>query len=121
MIQVLNKKGSGVFDERDESLLAAFGAHAAVALDRAQLIESYVEKQRMEETLKLAHEIQMSMLPKRFPPFPHRTEFDLYAVIEPAREVGETSTIFCFLTMTTLVSLLAMCPEKGSQPRCLCQ
>jgi phosphoserine phosphatase RsbU/P len=88
VIQVLNKKGSGVFDEKDESLLAAFGAHAAVALDRAQLIESYVEKQRMEETLKLAHEIQMSMLPKRFPPFPHRTEFDLYAVIEPAREVG---------------------------------
>ena len=88
VIQVLNKKGGGVFDERDESLLAAFGAHAAVALERAQLIEAYVEQQRMAETLKLAHEIQMSMVPKRFPPFPQRTDFDLYAVIEPAREVG---------------------------------
>lgn len=88
VIQVLNKKGGGVFDERDESLLAAFGAHAAVALDRAQLIEAYVAQQRMAETLKLAREIQMSMLPKRFPPFPHRTDFDLYAIIEPAREVG---------------------------------
>jgi sigma-B regulation protein RsbU (phosphoserine phosphatase) len=68
--------------------LAALGAHAAVALERAQLTEAYVEKQRMEEALKLAHDIQMSMLPKRFPPFPDRSEFDLYAAIEPAREVG---------------------------------
>jgi sigma-B regulation protein RsbU (phosphoserine phosphatase) len=30
----------------------------------------------------------MSILPKIFPPFPQRTEFDLYAMIEPAREVG---------------------------------
>jgi len=88
VIQVLNKKDRGVFDERDESLLAALGAHAAVALERAQLTEVYVEKQRMDEALKLAREIQMSMLPKRFPPFPHRSEIDLYAAIEPAREVG---------------------------------
>lgn len=88
VIQVLNKKNRGVFDERDESLLAALGAHAAVALERAQLTEVYVEKQRMDEALKLAREIQMSMLPKRFPPFPHRSEIDLYAAIEPAREVG---------------------------------
>jgi sigma-B regulation protein RsbU (phosphoserine phosphatase) len=88
VIQVLNKKGRGVFDERDESLLAALAAHAAVALERAQLTEVYVEKQRMDETLKLAREIQMGMLPKRFPPFPHRPEIDLYAAIEPAREVG---------------------------------
>src|SRR6185503_16950426 len=88
VIQVLNKKNRGVFDERDESLLAALGAHAAVALERAQLTEVYVEKQRMDEALKLAREIQMGMLPKRFPPFPHRSEIDLYAAIEPAREVG---------------------------------
>src|SRR4029079_10386787 len=42
VIQVLNKKNRGVFDERDESLLAALGAHAAVALERAQLTEVYV-------------------------------------------------------------------------------
>jgi sigma-B regulation protein RsbU (phosphoserine phosphatase) len=30
----------------------------------------------------------MSILPKIFPPFPNRKEFDIYAVIEPAREVG---------------------------------
>lgn len=88
VILVLNKNSGGAFDERDESLLAAFGAHAAVALERAQLIEAYIEQQRLAETLKLARETQMSMLPKHFPAFSQRTDFDLYAVIEPAREVG---------------------------------
>jgi serine phosphatase RsbU (regulator of sigma subunit) len=88
VIQCLNKKDGGVFDDEDESLLEALAAHAVVALERARLTEAYVEKQRMEEALKLAHDIQMSILPKIFPPFPQRTEFDLYAMIEPAREVG---------------------------------
>jgi sigma-B regulation protein RsbU (phosphoserine phosphatase) len=88
VIQSLNKKNGGVFDEEDESLLEALAAHAVVALERARLTEAYVEKQRMEEALKLAHDIQMSILPKIFPPFPQRSEFDLYAMIEPAREVG---------------------------------
>jgi len=88
VIQTLNKKNGEGFNKEDESLLEALAAHSVVALERARLIEAYVEKQRMEETLKLAHDIQMSMVPKIFPPFPERSEFDLYATIEPAREVG---------------------------------
>jgi HAMP domain-containing protein len=45
-------------------------------------------KERIESELKIARDIQMSLLPRIFPPFPHRTEFELYATIEPAREVG---------------------------------
>src|SRR5262245_8382858 len=88
VIQTLNKKGGDTFNSEDESLFEALAAHAVVALERARLTEAYVEKQRMEEALKLAHEIQMSILPKIFPPFPQRSEFDLYATVEPAREVG---------------------------------
>ncbi len=88
VIQSLNKKNGEAFDDQDESLLEALAAHVVVALERARLIEAYVEKQRMEEALKLAHDIQMGILPKTFPPFPERREFDLYATIEPAREVG---------------------------------
>ncbi|TMA58201.1 MAG: GAF domain-containing protein [Deltaproteobacteria bacterium] len=113
VIQVLNKKSGGVFDERDESLLAALAAHAAVALERAQLTEAYVEKQRMEETLKLAHDIQMSMLPKRFPPFPHRPEFDLYATIEPAREVGGDFYDFMLLDEDRLSFAIGDVSGKG--------
>ncbi len=113
VVQVLNKKGNSIFDERDESLLEAFGAHAAVALERAQLIEAYVEKQRMEEALKLAHDIQMSMLPKRFPPFPQRSDFDLYAVIEPAREVGGDFYDFLLLDDDSLGLAIGDVSGKG--------
>ena len=45
-------------------------------------------KERIESELRVAHEIQMAILPKIFPPFPQRPEFDLHALIHPAQEVG---------------------------------
>jgi sigma-B regulation protein RsbU (phosphoserine phosphatase) len=45
-------------------------------------------KERIESELKIARDIQMSILPRIFPPFPKHSEFDLYATIEPARQVG---------------------------------
>ncbi|OPY84302.1 MAG: Phosphoserine phosphatase RsbU [Syntrophus sp. PtaU1.Bin208] len=45
-------------------------------------------KERIESELKIAHTIQMSFLPKKFPPFPENKEFEIYATLEPAREVG---------------------------------
>ena len=97
VIQVLNKKDQEVFNEADESLLSGLSAHVTVALERARLIEAYVEKQRMEETLKLAHDIQMSMVPKIFPPFPDRSEFDIFATLAPAKEVGGDFYDFFFI------------------------
>ena len=52
------------------------------------LRETTAAKERIESELKIAHDIQMSMVPKIFPPFPDRREFDLYATLVPAREVG---------------------------------
>ena len=63
VIEILNKRSEERFDHQDEALLWALGSLAGVALERAQLTEAYFEKQRLEETLKLAHKIQMSMLP----------------------------------------------------------
>jgi len=53
-----------------------------------QLTETTVLKERMESELKVAHNIQMNILPKKFPEFPERTGFDIYAIIQPAKEVG---------------------------------
>ena len=96
-IQVLNKKDQEVFNEADESLLEGVSAHITVALERARLVEAYVEKERMEEALRLAHDIQMNMLPKNFPPFPDRHEFDIFAAIAPAKEVGGDLYDFFFI------------------------
>lgn len=45
-------------------------------------------RERMARELEIAHAIQLSMVPKTFPPFPERTDLDLYAVLDPAKEVG---------------------------------
>ena len=46
------------------------------------------EKERIGAELSLATQIQASMLPHIFPPFPDRTDFDIYASMDPAKEVG---------------------------------
>ena len=42
----------------------------------------------IESELKIAHDIQMGMLHNVFPPFPNRKEVDIYAALNPAKEVG---------------------------------
>lgn len=45
-------------------------------------------KERIESELRIAHSIQMGMIPKIFPPFPERKDLSLYAKLVPAKEVG---------------------------------
>ena len=46
------------------------------------------EKGRIESELNIARDIQMSMLPKTFPPFPDRNDIEIYGKQKPAKEVG---------------------------------
>ncbi len=52
------------------------------------LTEATASRERMASELRIAHDIQMGILPKLFPPFPDRPEIDLFAELTPAREVG---------------------------------
>lgn len=61
------------------------------------LKQTTAAKERIESELKIAHEIQMSMVPKIFPPFPERSEFDIFATLVPAKEVGGDLYDFFFL------------------------
>ena len=45
-------------------------------------------KSRIEGELQVAHGIQMSMIPKSFPPYPERGDVDMFATVIPAKEVG---------------------------------
>ena len=85
VIQVLNKVGQASFTAEDESLLGAFASIAGIALDRARLVEAFLEKEKIESSLRLAHDIQMGMLPKQFP---YRPELDLFATLRPAKTCG---------------------------------
>jgi sigma-B regulation protein RsbU (phosphoserine phosphatase) len=52
------------------------------------LKESTTAKASIERELDIAHNIQMSMLPKTFPAFPNRKDIELYAALVPAKAVG---------------------------------
>jgi sigma-B regulation protein RsbU (phosphoserine phosphatase) len=64
----------------------------SVGLDVTQRRELEAQLQtaneRMEGELNIGRDIQMSMLPQHFPAFPDRDDFQIYATLEPAREVG---------------------------------
>jgi len=59
-----------------------------VAKNQAKYQRLNEQKERMENELHIAREIQMAMIPKTFPPFPERKDLDLAASIIPAKEVG---------------------------------
>lgn len=54
----------------------------------AMLQSAAIAKERIESELRIAQNIQMELVPKTFPPFPDRRDFELYAMMNPAREVG---------------------------------
>ena len=77
------------------------------------LKETTAAKERIESELKIAHEIQMSMVPKIFPPFPDRSEFDIFATLVPAKEVGGDLYDFFFLDDDHLCFAVADVSGKG--------
>ncbi len=77
------------------------------------LEETTATKERIESELKIAHDIQMSMVPKTFPPFPDRTEFDIYATLVPAREVGGDFYDFFFIDDHRLCFAIGDVSGKG--------
>ncbi|MGL1861332.1 MAG: SpoIIE family protein phosphatase [Pseudodesulfovibrio sp.] len=101
------------------------------------LTSTTAAKERIESELRIAREIQMGILPKLFPAFPEREEFEVYASIEPAKEVGGDlydfffidDTHFCFLVgdvsgkgvpaaffMAVTKTLLKVVSERGMDP-----
>jgi len=53
-----------------------------------QLKSEIEARERLNAELRIARNIQSSMLPRVFPPFPGRKDFEVYALMEPAKEVG---------------------------------
>ena len=69
--------------------------------------------ERIDSELQYARAIQSSALPSVFPPYPERNEFDIYALMDPAREVGGDFYDFYLINDDTLVFLVADVSGKG--------
>ncbi len=76
--------------QNEIGILAEDVTEMAVEMDRyVEEIKSVTaEKERIGAELDMAASIQSGSLPHRFPAFPERNEFDIYAIMDPAKEVG---------------------------------
>ena len=74
------------------SMLVAMGLLGLIILRFARserrLRAAAVEQERIGGELRIARELQMSMLPVKYPAFPERTDIDVHGLLMPAREVG---------------------------------
>lgn len=71
------------------------------------------ERERIGAELNVATKIQADMLPCIFPPFPDRNDFDIYASMTPAKEVGGDFYDFFLLDQDHLVMVIADVSGKG--------
>ncbi len=85
-IQALGRKKSGkYYRQEDINLLNTLANQGAIAIENARMLKQVIEKERMEEALSIAHDLQMSMLPEKCPEI---EGVDMAAFSQPAREVG---------------------------------
>jgi sigma-B regulation protein RsbU (phosphoserine phosphatase) len=94
LLNLGEKKSGKAYNRQDIELLHSVAAQGAVAIENARLFQENLEKQRMEEELNIARDLQMSMLPSVCPQI---IGFTLAATSIPAREVG--GDFFDFIEM----------------------
>jgi serine phosphatase RsbU (regulator of sigma subunit)/CHASE2 domain-containing sensor protein len=95
--------------------LAALGAMLQGSLVAARQAQRRLEAdlQRREGELAAARTIQLGLLPHRFPAFPERSDIDIYARIEPAREIGGDLFDYFFIAADWLFFFIGDVSGKG--------
>ncbi len=78
-----------------------------------RLSEMTAEKERIGAELSVATQIQADMLPRIYPAFPQRDEFDIYATMTPAKEVGGDFYDFFMVDDDHLILVIADVSGKG--------
>jgi sigma-B regulation protein RsbU (phosphoserine phosphatase) len=98
-----------------EQLAASFNTMTSRLKNHiAEIARATAEKERIAVELDVATQIQTSMLPNEFPPFPNRkNEFDLYAEVHPAKEVGGDFYDFFFIDDDHFAVIMADVSGKG--------
>ena len=100
-------------DEMEVLAVALSDMFADMKLYMTDLLKVTKEKERIGAELNVATQIQADMLPRIFPPFPDRSEFDIYATMQPAKEVGGDFYDFFMLDEDHLGLVMAEVSGKG--------
>jgi serine phosphatase RsbU (regulator of sigma subunit)/pSer/pThr/pTyr-binding forkhead associated (FHA) protein len=81
----LDSKRTATFSALDRKILDALGAQAGSILENARLIERERERQRLEQELSIAREIQQALVPQGLQQYPHCS---ISGILRPCDEVG---------------------------------
>jgi len=81
--------------------------------ETARALNIQKEKERIGAELNVATQIQADMLPGVFPPFPDRGDFDIYATMTPAKEVGGDFYDFFLVDENHIAMVMADVSGKG--------
>ena len=101
-------------DDEIEILAESFSSLSKRTKDYIeQITRITAEKERIGTELALANRIQADMLPNIFPAFPDRPEFDIYASMDPAKEVGGDFYDFFLIDENHLGLVMADVSGKG--------
>jgi len=93
-----------------------FVSFGAVVVWISRMVVAHVrqkENARLAQEMQLARDIQLGALPQKFPPHPDHKEFDVYATMCPARDVGGDFYDFYFAGRDRFVFLVADVSGKG--------
>ncbi len=85
VMQVINKKGGGEFENRDLKLFETLASYCAIAIENHKLTESQVAAEALERELETARAIQQRSLPASLPEY---ADIDVAAQLIPAKQVG---------------------------------
>jgi len=108
---LLSKKVAGFrYNTEDMTFLSYMANQIVVAMENAQLYHETLEKQRLEEELAVAKQIQIGLLPRQLPQLGN---FDFAAFIEPSQHVGGDFYDFIPLTGGRWGVVIADASGKG--------
>ena len=122
LTDTVKNTGEGDFDKKSDIVTRDEIGDLAQSFNKMQdelklytenLKVATAEKERIGAELSLATRIQADMLPNIFPAFPDRPEFDIYASMDPAREVGGDFYDFFLIDENHLCLLIADVSGKG--------
>ena len=103
-----------VIERQQRELLETNATLEQRVIDRTEeLRRTMAEKERIGSELRIASEIQKSILPRTFPPFPDREDFEIYAETIPAREMGGDFYDFFLIDADHLGFVIADVSDKG--------
>lgn len=98
------------FTEDEIEFLESLGSIAAISLENIKLFHEMIEKQRIEEDIRIARDIQKNLLPKTFP---KSSTFEIFGMNIPSKKVGG-DYFDCFrINKEKIVILIADVVGKG--------